>query len=47
MVMWIARWYDPKGRLESERVVRDVTEIAAGGMLVDGAAGADARRPLM
>ncbi len=38
MVMWIARWYDPKGRLESERVVRDVTEIAAGGMLADVAA---------
>ena len=36
MVMWIARWYDPKGRLDSEQVVRDVTEIAAGGMLAAG-----------
>ncbi len=44
MVMWIARWYDPKGRLESERVVRDVTEIAAGGMLADCG---DAARALM
>ena len=33
MVMWISRWYDPKGRLDSERVVRDITEIALGGML--------------
>ncbi len=41
MVMWIARWYDPKGRLEGEQVVRDVTEIAAGGMLVDPMATAD------
>ncbi len=33
MVMWIARWYDPKGRLESESVVRDITEIAYAGMV--------------
>ncbi|MEM7585915.1 MAG: TetR/AcrR family transcriptional regulator [Acidobacteriota bacterium] len=33
MVMWIARWYDPKGRLAGERVVQDVTEIALAGML--------------
>ena len=48
MVMWIARWYDPKGRLDSERVVRDVTEIAAGGMLADGRTdgGADGLRVL-
>ncbi len=30
MVMWISRWYDPKGRLNSEQVVRDVTELALG-----------------
>lgn len=35
MVMWISRWYDPKGRLDSERVVRDVTEIAISGMVSD------------
>ena len=34
MVMWISRWYDPQGRLDSEQVVRDVTEIALGGMIV-------------
>ncbi len=34
MVMWIARWYDSKGRLASEKVVQDVTEIALAGMLV-------------
>ena len=33
MVMWIARWYDTKGRLASEKVVQDVTEIALAGML--------------
>lgn len=33
MVMWISRWYDPKGRLDSEQVLRDVTEIALGGMV--------------
>ncbi len=34
MVMWIARWYDSKGRLASETVVQDVTEIALAGMLM-------------
>jgi TetR/AcrR family transcriptional regulator, cholesterol catabolism regulator len=33
MVMWISRWYDPKGRLDGKQVVRDVTEIALGGMV--------------
>ncbi len=33
MVMWIARWYNPKGRLGSEQVLRDVTEIALGGIV--------------
>lgn len=33
MVMWLSRWYDPKGRLKSEQVIHDVTEIAVGGML--------------
>ena len=33
MVMWICRWYDPKGRLDGGKVVRDVTEIALSGMV--------------
>jgi AcrR family transcriptional regulator len=33
MVMWLVRWYDPDGRLASEDLVRDLTEIAAAGML--------------
>lgn len=37
MIMWIARWYDPRGRLESEQVVHDVTEIAMAGMLAPSA----------
>lgn len=34
MVMWISRWYDSKGRLNGDDVVRDVTEIALGGMVL-------------
>ena len=45
MVMWISRWYDPEGRLDSERVVADVTEIAVGGMLAETSV--DVARPLM
>lgn len=33
MVMWIARWFDPKGRLESESVIRDITDIAFAGLV--------------
>ncbi len=33
MVMWMSRWYDPRGRLDAEQVVQDVTEIALGGMV--------------
>lgn len=32
-VMWISRWYDSKGRLNSEEVVANVTEIALGGVV--------------
>ena len=39
MVMWISRWYDPKGRLGSEQVVSDVTEIALGGMVLPASGG--------
>jgi AcrR family transcriptional regulator len=33
MLMWLARWYDPSGRLKPEEVVRDVTEIAVSSVL--------------
>lgn len=33
MVMWLARWYDPEGRMSGDAVVRDLTEIAVAGML--------------
>ena len=50
MIMWIARWYDPQGRLESEQVVREVTEIALAGMLrpaaVEPAAFSEALEPV-
>ncbi len=39
MIMWIARWYDPKGRLEREQVVSDVTEIALAGLLAPATGG--------
>lgn len=35
MVMWLARWYSADGRLASSEVVRDVTEIALGGLLCE------------
>ena len=33
MVMWISRWYAPKGRLDQEAVVADITEIAVSSIL--------------
>ncbi len=33
MVMWLARWYSPGGRLTASEVVRDVTDIALKGVL--------------
>jgi AcrR family transcriptional regulator len=35
MVMWIVRWYQPTGPRTADDVVRDVTEIAVGGMLLE------------
>jgi hypothetical protein len=35
MVMWIVRWYQPTGPRTADDVVRDVTEIALGGMLLE------------
>ncbi len=37
MVMWIARWYDPHGRLNGEEVAADITEIALAGVLAPAA----------
>lgn len=37
MLMWLARWYDPSGRLKPEEVVRDVTEIAVSSVLAGAA----------
>lgn len=37
MVMWLARWYDSAGRMSSDAVVRDLTDIAVAGMLRRGA----------
>ncbi|HEX9733664.1 MAG TPA: TetR/AcrR family transcriptional regulator [Thermoanaerobaculia bacterium] len=36
MVMWLARWYAPGGRLAAREVVRDITEIALRGVLREG-----------
>ena len=33
MVMWISRWFVPKGRLDGEDVVRDITEMAVAAVL--------------
>ena len=38
MVMWLSRWYDAGGRLPSERIAHDITEIALAGVLTNGAA---------
>ncbi len=33
MVMWICRWYQPGGRMDSDEVVNDVAEIAVRGLV--------------
>jgi AcrR family transcriptional regulator len=33
MILWLSRWYNPRGRLTPERVAEDITEIALGGLL--------------
>ena len=40
MLMWLARWYSPAGRLKPEEVVRDITEIAVASVLADATASA-------
>jgi AcrR family transcriptional regulator len=33
MILWLSRWYNPKGRLTSEQVAEEVVMIAVGGLL--------------
>lgn len=33
MILWVARWYNPDGRLTPEQVSEEVTNIALGGLL--------------
>ncbi len=39
MMMWISRWYDPEGHLDSAHIASDVTEIALGGMVLPALGG--------
>jgi AcrR family transcriptional regulator len=33
MIIWLSRWYNPRGRLTPEQVAEDITDIALGGLL--------------
>jgi TetR/AcrR family transcriptional regulator, cholesterol catabolism regulator len=33
MILWLSRWYNPKGRLTPKQVAEEVTQIALGGLL--------------
>ena len=33
MILWLSRWYNPKGRLTPRQVAEEVTQIALGGLL--------------
>lgn len=33
MILWLARWYNPKGRLTPSQVSEEITKIALGGLL--------------
>jgi AcrR family transcriptional regulator len=33
MILWVARWYNPDGRLTPEQVSEEITNIALGGLL--------------
>ena len=33
MILWLSRWYNPKGRLTPEQVSKEVTKIALAGLL--------------
>lgn len=34
MILWLSRWYSPKGKLTPEQISREVTAIALGGLLL-------------
>ncbi len=33
MIIWLSRWYNPRGRLTPDQVAQDITRIALGGLL--------------
>lgn len=33
MILWLSRWYNPKGRLTPEQVAEEITKIALAGLL--------------
>jgi hypothetical protein len=33
MLLWLPRWYRPAGRLTSQEVIDEMTEMALGGLL--------------
>lgn len=33
MILWLSRWYNPRGRLSPEQVAEEITKIALGGLL--------------
>ena len=33
MLLWLPRWYQPKGRLSSGAVIEEVVKMALGGLL--------------
>jgi len=33
MIIWLSRWYNPRGRLTPDQVAEDITRIALGGLL--------------
>lgn len=33
MILWLARWYNPDGRLTPEQIAQEITRIALGGLL--------------
>ena len=37
MILWLSRWYNPKGRLTPEQVAEEITKIALAGLLRPGA----------
>ncbi|WP_293382459.1 TetR/AcrR family transcriptional regulator [Phenylobacterium sp. SCN 70-31] len=39
MILWVARWRKPKGRLSVEEIIEQITRMALGGVLVRGESG--------